>query len=336
MVKSGDKVCLLIVTYGDRWSFLQQVLIRLLTLAQVNKIVIVNNASVYNVSERVRIISDPRIFVINSLKNKGSAGGYKEALKYAFEKTDCDFFWLLDDDNLPEKNCLSDLLNEWKAVNGDDEKKAFFCLREDRTSHIRIAQGHNPYRYYLVKDNFLGFNIFRILSNQFDKLFDKTNKNKPYKSRVAIPYVPYGGLFINRSIISNIGYPNEELFLYVDDSEYTYRITQNGGTIWLIPSCKVIDIDKSQGLNYKRNFFRSPLLDLWNFRTYYHVRNRMFFYSNTFIRNRMLFKINKFLYLTYLKIIALLSSKQAEYNKLVKAVNDGLSGKLGEADLSNF
>jgi hypothetical protein len=38
------------------------------------------------------------------------------------------------------------------------------------------------------------------------------------------------------------------------------------------------------------------------------------------------------LYLTYLHVVSLLTSKVAVYKKLLNAVNDGLQGKLGEAN----
>ena len=151
-----------------------------------------------------------------------------------------------------------------------------------------------------------------------------------------MPYVPYGGLLLHRSIINDIGYPDERFFLYVDDSEYTHRITQSGATIWLIPSCKIVDVDKSQGLGYKKVFLHSQLLDQWNFRTYYHVRNRIYFYSECFTGNKLIFKINKALYLAYLRLISLASNKSAAYKKLVVAVNDGLTGNMNEADNSKF
>jgi GT2 family glycosyltransferase len=331
-----NKVCVLTVTYGNRWQFLNQVLSRLLISDQIISVIVVNNASVYNVDNHVKKLDDERILVINNIENQGSAGGYKMALEYAIKNTDADFFWLLDDDNLPKENVIDKLLSHWAQVECLNNKKALFCLREDRIQHVRIAKGENPYRYYLVPNNFLGFNIFRVLYNQFYKLRDKVHQNRSYQKRVQVPYVPYGGLLLHRSIIKDIGYPDERLFVYVDDSEYTYRITKNGGHIWLIPECKVIDIDKSQGLNYKKKPFHSHLLDQWNFRTYYHVRNRMFFYSNNFISNSFVFKLNKTLYLFYLRIISLLSSRTTAYSKLVKAVDDGLNGRLGKADQSKF
>jgi GT2 family glycosyltransferase len=330
-----NNVGVLIVTYGNRWQFLGKVLNRVLSFEQVTRVIVVNNAAEYNISNKVKDIGDARVTVINNEENEGSAGGYKTALSYGMENTTADFFWLLDDDNLPDKNALTQLLAEWQNIQGANNKKALFCLREDRGQHVRIAKGEDSSRY-LVANNFMGFHIFRIFANQYYKLIKKTITDSPYKKQVSIPYVPYGGLLLHRQMVGEIGYPDERMFLYVDDSEYTYRITKNKGTIWLIPACKVVDIDKSQGVDYKREIFHSQLLDLWNFRTYYHVRNRMFFYGNNFISNSLIFKLNKSLYLGYLKIISLLSSKGKEYKKLLIAVNDGLNGNLGKANEEKF
>jgi GT2 family glycosyltransferase len=330
-----NNVGVLIVTYGNRWQFLEKVLRRVLSFEQVTQVIVVNNAAEYNVSDKVKTIGDAGVTVINNAENEGSAGGYKIALNYGMTNTNANFFWLLDDDNLPDEDALFLLLFEWQNIDGTNNKKALFCLREDRVQHIRIAKGEDSTRY-LVANNFMGFHVFKIFANQYYKLLKKNKTDKPYQQRVPIPYVPYGGLLLHRQMVEDIGYPDERMFLYVDDSEYTYRITKNKGTIWLIPACKVVDIDQSQGINYKRKFFHSQLLDLWSFRTYYHIRNRMFFYANNFITNNFIFKLNKSLYLGYLKIISLLSSKGNEYKKLLVAVSDGLSGKLGKANEEKF
>ena len=34
----------------------------------------------------------------------------------------------------------------------------------------------------------------------------------------------YGGLFFNKKLLDVIGYPNEKLYLYCDDYEWTYAI----------------------------------------------------------------------------------------------------------------
>lgn len=330
------KVCVLTLTYANRWQFLEQVLNRVLAFEHVIQLVVVNNASLYNVSERAAGLNDARITVLNNEENLGSAGGYKQAIDYALKNTDSDFIWLLDDDNVPEPNVLPNLLGMWDEIPGDNNKKALFCLRDDRPTHVKIAKGEDPARYYLVKNSFMGFSLFNILRNRYYKMSDKGKEQRSYKKYVQMPYVPYGGLLFHRSMVEVIGLPNADFFLYVDDSEYTYRITQNKGAIWLVPSCRVVDVDKSQGIGYQKKLFHSKLLDQWSFRTYYTVRNWVYFYSGAVIQNNVLFKINKTLYLAQLRIVSLLSSKTEQYKKLRSAANDGLNGRLGKVNPEKF
>ncbi|MHB8209514.1 glycosyltransferase [Mucilaginibacter sp.] len=330
------KINIITVTYGDRWAFLSRVIGLLLKYEQVGNVIVVNNASAYNVNEKVAAFNDNRIIVINSGENLGSAGGYKAGIQYAFENTDNDFFFLLDDDNLPRENVVPDLLKQWDITEGSNNNKALFCLREDRVQHVKITKGEDPYRYYLMPNNFLGFSISRVSKNQFNKLLDKLGKKGSERKPANIPYAPYGGMFMHRDLIADIGYPNADFYLYVDDSEYTYRITQNGGKIWIIPQCGIEDIDKSQGIGYKPKFLHSALLDQWNFRIYYHIRNRLYFYSRVAVKSQSMFNINKTVYLAYLRLVSIVSSKQKEYQKLLGAINDGLEGNLGKADESKF
>ncbi len=326
-------VCIVTLTYGSRLHLLQQVLTRTLGMPQVVKAVVVNNASTQDIDT---LSQDDRITVINNKENLGSAGGYHQGIKYAYEQVDCNFIWLLDDDNLPEPDALDKLLEQWPTVEAPNNKKALFCLRDDRVQHVRIARGEDPYRYYLVDNNFLGFHLFRILINRYNKWRDRSVKLSEFKQKVKMPYVPYGGLLLHKELVANIGYPNEDFYLYVDDSEYSYRITQHGANIWLVPAAKVIDIDKSQGIGYKKRFMHTQLLDEWSFRTYYHIRNRMYFYTRVAAPNKFMFAINKTLYLAWLYIVALASGKTAEFKKLKQAVHDGLNGHLGKADSAKF
>ncbi len=335
MAAIENSICVLIVTYGNRWQFLSQVIESVLSFKTVSSIIIVNNAAEYNLKSKTRHFNDDRLLVVDLQENSGSASGYKTALENA-RNTNASFYWFLDDDNLPETDTANILLKHWQLIDAADNKKALFCLRTDRLQHLRIAKGESPYRYYLVPDNFMGFHFMKIFSNQLKKLQDKKADTKPFLNRAAMPYVPYGGLFIHKNIIPDIGYPNELFYLYVDDSEFTYRITEKGGTIWLIPAAKINDIDKSQGIGYKNSLFHSPVLDLWSFRTYYHTRNRMYFYSKKTVKNKLFFKINKVLYLANLRFASIISGKQDTFKKVKQAIADGLNGVMGKANPQKF
>jgi len=330
------KISVLTVTYGNRWIFLNEVIKRVLSFAQVTDLIVVNNASTYDLNSEIRVFGDSRITVISFDQNKGSAGGYKAALKEAHLHTNANFYFLLDDDNVPAVDAIDKLIVGWEKKGSFNTLTALYCMREDRIAHARIAAGEDPYRYYLVPDNFLGFSVFRIAYNQLRKLKDKFKRGIKPKAMAKIPYVPYGGLFVPRSVIDQIGYPDERFFLYVDDSEFSFRITERAGAIWLVPGADVIDIDKSQGVTYKKRLFASVLLDQWSFRTYYHVRNRLFFYTRVAVKNKLVFLLNKFLLMSWLKFLSIVRGQQAQYRKLKAAVNDGLNGNLGQADSNKF
>uniref|UniRef100_F4C589 Glycosyl transferase family 2 n=1 Tax=Sphingobacterium sp. (strain 21) TaxID=743722 RepID=F4C589_SPHS2 len=332
MTKIAYNVCVLTVTYGNRWAFLKQILERVLSFEHVVDIIVVDNGSDYDLKKELDQLNSSIITLLQETENLGSAGGYKAGLGYFVSHSNADFAWLLDDDNLPEKGALEKLINAWPSIRLTEDRKALFSLRTDRKNHVLIAQGADPYQYYLVPDNFMGFHFFRIFSNQYRKLAGQNRYNSSPLRPSKLPYVPYGGLFLHRRLVEFIGYPDERLFVYVDDSEYTNRITEMGGEIWLIPDSRINDVDISQGITYKHRFWRSAILDLWNFRTFYQVRNRLYFYSRHAIKNRFIFALNKWLYMTGHYLISIITGKHKAYKEFRIAVADGLAGRLGKKE----
>lgn len=311
---------------------MREVLERVLGYEQVSAVVVVDNASDYDVADAAGTFNDARIRIITEIENKGSAGGYSDGIAFGRDRTDADLIWLLDDDNLPAADAVKQLLSAWEKIEGDASNKALFCFRADRLTHSRIAKGQDPSAYYLIPDNFMGFHVLRILKNRFRKARSREIDNRPMLPFAQMPYVPYGGFIMHRQMVKKIGLPNPAFFVYADDSEYTYRVTQSGGKIWLVSAAKVTDIDPSQGNNYRAGFLCSPLLELWNFRTYYNVRNRIYFYSRVSVKTRWLYKLNRFLFMSHLCLIAVLTGKTKEYKGFKIAVNHGSRGLLGKVE----
>ena len=67
-------------------------------------------------------ISD-KLRVIYLKENVGSAGGYKRGLKEAYLDKDCEFIWLLDDDNKPQESSLNTLIDFWNNLEQKDKKR---------------------------------------------------------------------------------------------------------------------------------------------------------------------------------------------------------------------
>lgn len=195
MTKAKYKVSVVTVTYGERWEFLSQVIKRLLSFDLIYRIVIVDNGSSYDLKSKITELADERLILVGEGYNTGSAVGYKIGIAHAYQHTDTDFIWLLDDDNLPDEKSLDVLLESWNELNGDQHKTALYCLRPDRNTDLRIAQGDSPGNYFLIPDSILGFSIFRLGYFQLRKLKDKFGKPKEFKKLATMPFVPYGGFF---------------------------------------------------------------------------------------------------------------------------------------------
>ena len=251
------KVYSVIVTYGDRFHLLKQV-IEACYREDVNKVIVIDNASIENSRNKLKEFekqNKDRLKVIYLEENSGSAGGYKRGLEEAYKCEECEFIWLLDDDNEPQKDSLKVLKEFWNDLEDKNkkEKVALLSYRPDRIAYKESIMTNNPELVLGRKNSFLGFHILdlpkkvmRVLKRKIGiKTFKENQSIKSGKVAVA----PYGGMFFHKSLINDIGYPKEEFFVYADDHEWSYRITKNKGKIILVLDSELEDIDLSWNIN---------------------------------------------------------------------------------------
>ena len=101
------------VTYGNRFHLLRQVVDRALEEG-VAKVIVVDNNSVEESKNRLQEYEERlqgKIKVLYLDDNYGSAGGFKRGLQEAYKDNECEYIWLLDDDNVPQKDSLISLSN---------------------------------------------------------------------------------------------------------------------------------------------------------------------------------------------------------------------------------
>ena len=120
-------------------------------------------------------------------------------------------------------------------------------------------------------------------------------------------------MFFHKSLLDKIGYPNEKYFLYVDDYEFSYRITQQGMSIYLITTSSVDEVETN---NKEEEIKREDYS-----RLYYKTRNLVYF-KNKLTSNKLLFWAGNIALKTYYKLKFTGKKKQT----LIKAVNDGMRG----------
>ncbi len=316
-----------IVTYGDRRLYLEKVL-NYFTGYNSLQIVIVNNNSDYSVDDLNLGLKNSNVFIINSAENKGSAWGYKTGIQHASKHENCDTIWLLDDDNLPENGTYEKLNQEFYLKQQQFPKNNFalMALRADRKYLTNVASGE-PVKWNFPQPNaFLGFHIFNLhflILRKFAGIKPENNSQT-----INIPCAPYGGLFFHKDLVNQIGLPDERFFVYADDFEFTYRINEARGAIFLVKDAIVIDLEKTWQIKKYKKLFHSNAIESETNKVYYATRNFVYFQNKHLIRNKFIFNLNRIVYCNYLSLLSLIKGKRSNYKRFIIAVEDGLNDRF--------
>jgi GT2 family glycosyltransferase len=278
----NDKICAVIVTY-NRKNLLEECLYSVLNQSlSVNGIIIVDNASTdgtcdllfkkkyikelppkkldstWETKNEINVLSKNiriELIYIRMEINGGSSGGFYKGTKKGFEKN-YDLLWLMDDDVIPEKNCLEILYKNYRYLS-NYIKVGFICP--------------SPYNIDSNPDVMLLPPIAYKIGNFFyTSLYKKENQVLPVLS------CGFGGVLVSSLSIKEAGFPVKEFFLWNDDYEWTRRITRNGFYGFISLDCKITHKTKNTGVNPENlGVERIHLL-------YYEVRNKAFIFKQDF------------------------------------------------------
>lgn len=314
------KTTALIVTYSNRFHLLKKV-IEACFQEGVTKIIVIDNNSAPESKASLKDFQDEKeIKVIWNNSNVGSAKAFKIGLEHVLENKDHEYIWLLDDDNMPEKNSLAYLHDYWKKKSTDS-----LCLlsyRSDRNQYKKAIQSQNQNLIKGENNSFYGFSLRYKISSLFKK---KRKLNKDINIG-SIPYAPFGGMFFHKTLVNLIGYPNENYFLYSDDHEWSYRITQVNKRIQLLLKSRVKDIDKSWAIAQSDSVFKK-ISNGSKFRIYYTIRNRMFFEKTNLIKNRLEYFFNVSIFIMILFCYCGISQNFKIFLLAIKHANKKKLGK---------
>lgn len=350
-------VAVVTVTYGDRSRFLQSVLVALTGAEEkrlVSRIIVVDNGSHHLTKSYLQelALTESRLRVIRFDVNRGSAAGFKAGIQAACDEGS-ELIWLLDDDNRPEPHALGEALKHLERLESVQTTRplATLSLRTDRPHLLRIAEGADPETEFPHASSYLGFRttVFaRGLIRRLQCLMPAVPQRESDTSRVgessrpapntspvaeswerpiAIPYAPYGGMLFRRSLIAHIGLPDENLFTYADDSEFSSRITRRGGRICLVPSSRIVDIDSSWHIRSPGSMLTKPIREESDFRVYYSIRNRVFFERG--LAHGFGYRLNRLVFHTVMHCVAVSTGRWRRLLLLRRAIHDGERGALG-------
>lgn len=321
------KTSVVTVTYGDRLAYLEQLVERALAFDEIDEVIIVSNASSAPLDQLSARWPD-KVRLIRLQHNTGSANGYAVALQAALAGG-ADYIWMMDDDNAPTAAAVSILHRELARLGGLLGVDRVAVLGYRATQQADIAQGV-PLRYLLQpRSSYFGFHVAQLPYKLWRRLPWARRPNKRPAS-ISLPFAPYGGMLAHRSLYERIGVPLKELVLYVDDTEYTRRITAGGGRLFLFTDAVIEELEQSWNIKARtRNIYETFLLGDSDFRAYYAARNQAWFDKNVWAASPRLHRLNRCLFLILLRLVARLRNAPQRLALIEQAIHDGESGVLG-------
>lgn len=203
-------VSCIVVTY-NRLEYLKRCLTHILDQSTpVSHVIVVNNNSTDDTEDYLNSLTDSRIITTNPHQNIGGAGGFASGIKTAYQETTDDYFWLMDDDTMPQVTCLENLLTATDTL----ADKFGFLVSDPRWTDGTPNQMNVPLtqRFWT--------------SNLDDHL-------------IQLQYATFVSFLFKRTSVAKLGLPYKEYFIWSDDIEYSTRL-QAVGASYLVADSKVI------------------------------------------------------------------------------------------------
>ncbi|WP_307855887.1 glycosyltransferase family 2 protein [Nocardioides faecalis] len=201
------RVTAVVVTF-NRLAMLQRLVARLRETPDLDRILVVDNASTDGTGEWLAGLDTDVVAHETLPSNTGGAGGFHHGLAWAVREG-ADLVWLMDDDGLPEPDCLAVLLERQQRDSLD------FCgpavLAEQDPSRLCF-----PIRLPGTTSVVHGMAEVELAAR--DGLIDDV-------------VIPFNGVLVTRELVERIGLPREEFFIWGDDVEYLWRAERAGARI---------------------------------------------------------------------------------------------------------
>lgn len=214
-------------------------------------IIVVDNFSHDGTSEYLEKMKDDRIKPILLNSNQGGAGGFYYGIKYAYEQG-ADWIWVMDDDSLPKEDALEKLMTcslfDSKPFH---REVGFFASRVNWVDgHKCIMNSPFPNQIY------------------WDWYLDK------HHGCYQIDHCSFVSMLINRKAVRKVGYPVKEFFIWLDDWEYSGRITSHFPAFYVPDSIVIHQLPENKGVDC------ADIDDhnLWRYK--YEIRNQISYLTN--------------------------------------------------------
>lgn len=181
------KVAAVVVTY-NRKDLLRKCLQALLRQTRPpDEIIVIDNASTDG-TDQIVPKEFSQVTYVRLPDNIGGAGGFHEGMKIAYEKG-YDWIWVMDDDGLPEADCLEKLLKVGE--------RGFYYVAPNLVDNDGVS-------HFKMKFDFARTDVINFCGG------------------------PFNAILLNRELVRAVGYPMKKFFIWGDEVEYCNRIVEAG------------------------------------------------------------------------------------------------------------
>lgn len=293
------KIVAVVVTY-NRFLLLQRVIASLTGIEEVSQIVVVDNGSTDGTAEWLD--QQDGLTVIHQV-NVGGSGGFYTGINKAYE-SGADWIWCMDDDVAPQPDCLRNLLKE-----ATHPQIGILCpkrMTDDKTFVNECGK----------------INVTSLFSSMHQ---EKLSEDITVPTKIE--GMVFEGPLIRREVVESIGLPNKDLFIFYDDTDYSYRATLAGFKVVYIPSA----------IMRKEVFFQqhswADKLEKKRWKHFYQLRNAAYFNhhygkNNSVRYGRALFTLTGYIAGELLYMIKKRKNSWPEIVRLWQAYQDGINERL--------
>jgi rhamnopyranosyl-N-acetylglucosaminyl-diphospho-decaprenol beta-1,3/1,4-galactofuranosyltransferase len=205
---SDPRVAAVVVTFNRR-DLLARLLDALRSTPDLDEIIVVDNASSDGTHQMLAELlpGGVPIHVVSLDTNTGGAGGFNAGLATAMDRG-ADLAWLMDDDGVPEPDCLGRLLE--------------FAGELDFWGPAVLAEGDHSQLCFPIR-----------LPGRTSVVSRMSDVEAAAEDNGLLPdiVIPFNGVLVTRKLVEQIGLPRQEFFIWGDDHEYRLRAERAGARI---------------------------------------------------------------------------------------------------------
>jgi len=219
------------------------------------KIYIVDNASTDDSIEMIRS-EFPNVHLLTSSINGGFGYANNIALRMARSK----YIFLLNSDTLLINNAISILFNFMEKEKNGNVACCGANLFDENNTPLPSYGNLPSFRQILFQQ----FKLNKIWPKYYETRLSPTVV--PTAREIDVPFVLGATMFFRKSVLDEIGYFDEDFFLYFEDCELCFRCKSRNYRLSIIPDAKIIhlcggsSVELHSSKKYSTIFLRSMII----------------------------------------------------------------------------